>query len=362
MSDLPTLSQSKANRYNTCKASFHYKYVRGLSRRRVARPLTFGSAIHKVIEDSTLGLDERKLKRSLKRWANEELAKSNYFTAELEMFHEAVDSAWVVMREYHDFWPKDHLTYMTVNGKKAEHEIEYQPKGEDFVVTGKIDAFARSKNKLKWMVEHKSGKTLLSDEDRWRSVQSAVYMTVGEKLGFPEVDGMVWDMVRSKEPTQPQLLKSGTFSLAKLDSLPMVVREVIEAAGQNPNDYPTLLASVEQNRNQWFQRVFQPVTSSIRDHLWKEFIETGREINEFGHKLKRMTIGKHCSWCDFQPICQAIMTGNDADFVIEREFNDAKAAPKAESKPIKPAARKEGKPAIKRGLAGRRLNPHQKGK
>ena len=360
MSDLPTVSQSKANRYNTCKASYNYKYNMKLSRRRVARPLTFGSAIHKVIEDSTLGLDERKLKRSLKRWADEELSKSNYFTAELEMFHEAVDSAWTIMREYHDFWPKDHLTYLEIDGKKAEHEIEYQPKGEDFLVTGKIDAYARSKNKLKWMVEHKSGKTLLSDEDRWRSVQGAVYMTVGPELGHPKVDGMVWDMVRSKAPTHPQLLKSGTFSLAKLDSLPMVVREVIEAAGQNPNDYPTLLASVEQNRNQWFQRVFQPVTSSIRDHLWKEFIETGRDILENGHRNKRMTIGKHCSWCDYQPICQAIMTGNDADYVIEREFNRAETAPKTEVRKQAPKADRE--PKIKRGVTGRRLLANKKGK
>ena len=357
---LPTLSQSKANRYNTCKASFHYKYIRQLSRRRVARPLTFGSAVHKVIEDSTLGLNEAGLKRSLKRWAADELKKSNYFTAELEMFHEAVDSAWLIMREYHDFWPKDHLTYLTINGQKAEHEIEYQPKGEDFLVTGKIDAYARSKNKLEWMVEHKSGKNLLSDEDRWRSVQSAVYMTVGPPLGHPVVDGMVWDMVRSKEPTRPYLLKNNTFSLAKLDSLPMIVREVIEAAGQNPNDYPTLLASVEQNRSQWFQRVFQPVTSSVRDHLWGEFIQTGREINDGGYKNKRMTIGKHCSWCDYQPICQAIMTGNDADYVIEREFNDGQSTPKDKKQPA--VGKKADTPTVRCGVVGRKLLANKKGK
>ena len=356
---LPTVSQSKANRFNTCKASYHYKYIRGLARRRVARPLTFGSAVHKVIEDSTLGLNEAGLKRSLKKWAGDELKKSNYFTAELEMFHEAVDSAWTIMREYHDFWPRDHLRYIEINGNTAEHEIEYHPKGEDFIVTGKIDAYARSKNKLKWMVEHKTGKQLLSDEDRWRSVQSAVYMTVGPQLGHPEVDGRVWDMVRSKEPTRPSLLKNGTFSLAKLDSLPMIVREVIEAAGQNPNDYPTLLASVEQNRSQWFQRVFQPVTSSIRDHMWGEFIETGREILDTAHKNKRMTIGKHCGWCDYQPICQAIMTGNDAEYVMEREFTHAEAAPKAKGNT---AVKKGGTSSIKRRILERRLTANKKGK
>lgn len=363
MTDKPTVSQSKASRWNTCRASYHYKYNMGLGRRRVARPLTFGSAVHKVIEDSVAGVSKLQLKKSLDAWATAELKKSNYFTAELEMFHEAVAEAWDVMREYATFWPKNHLTYMPVKGRKAEHEIRWDPPGEDFTITGKIDAYARSENKLKWLVEHKSGKTLMAEEDRWRSIQGALYITVGRELGHPEVDGMVWDMIRSKTPTRPHLNKDGSFSLAKLDSMPSVVIDTIKAAGQNPKDYPTLIASAEANRNQWFQRVFQPVTENVRAHLYNEFTETARDIIDNGHKVHRMTIGKHCGWCDYEPICRAMMSGSDHEYVIEKEFTVAEApaktvADKPKQKAV--AGKIKAKPAVKRGVIGRRLAANAK--
>jgi len=352
MTDKPTVSQSKARRWDTCRASYHYKYNLLLHRRRVARPLTFGSAVHKVIEDTVEGVPRKNLKKSLDKWANEELADKKYFTAEVELFREAVEDAWTIMREYEDFWPANHLTYLEVNGRKSEHEIHFEPKGEDFIITGKIDAYAQSKNKLKWMVEHKSGKSFMSEDERWRSIQVALYDVVGAELGFPTVDGIVWDMIKSKPPTRPQLLVKGTFSLKALDSLPMTVYNTIMEAGQNPNNYPTLLAAAERNRSNYFQRIFQPVTSNVKTHLYKTFTETARDILDNGHKTHRMTIGKHCSWCDYEPICRAIMTDSDPDYVMEKEFTRAEATTKAKggSKVVKKV---KSKVAGKRRQSGR---------
>lgn len=359
MTDLPTLSQSKASRWNTCRASYHYKYVRDLKRRRVARPLTFGSAVHKVIEDTVQGVATPKLRASLDKWATDHLSEHKYFTAELDMFQEAVDDAWLIMREYATFWPNNHLKYLKVEGRFAEHELRFKPSQEDFIITGKIDAYAKSRNGLKWLVEHKSGRTLLSDEDRWRSIQSAVYLTVGRELGHPEVDGMVWDMVRSKEPTKPYLLQNGTFSLKMIDSLPSVIIETIKAAGQDPNDYPTLLATVAKNSNQWFQRVFQPVTENVRTFLFGQFIQTGRDILDNAHKNKQMTIGKHCSWCDYEPICRALMSNNDVDYVIEKEFTSGTITPNVKAKTK--GGVKVKKP-VQRGVLRRQQSTDKKGR
>jgi len=328
-----TISQSKANRWNTCKASYNYRYNLNLRRRRVARPLTFGSVVHKVIEDTIKGV--KNIRKSIDKWADEEISQRKYFSEEIQMFQETKNEAWDIMREYHEFWPANHIKYLEVNGTLAEHEIEWEPPGEDFIVTGKVDAYARSKNKLKWLVEHKSGRQVLSEEDRWRSIQTALYITVGRELGHPEVDGILWDMVISKTPTRPYLLQNGTFSLKKIDSLPSVIYDTISAAGQNPNDYPTLLADAEQNRSRWFQRVFQPVTEDVRKFLYGEFVGTAREILDHGETAHRMTVGKHCSWCDFEPICRARMTGDDVDYVMEKEYTVAEATSKADAKPVK---------------------------
>lgn len=354
MPEKPKISQSRANRWNTCKASYDFRYNQKLSRRRVARPLTFGSSVHKVIEDTTNGVKD--VKKELYKWAKEEIEARQYFIEEKQMFMETVDEAWMIMKEYHDFWPKDHLTYLKVNGQKAEHIIDWEPPGEDFAITGKVDAYAKSKNKLKWLVEHKSGKNMMSEEDRWRSIQTALYITVGRELGFPDVDGIVWDMIRSKTPSRPYLLQNGTFSLKKIDSLPSVVYETIQSEGQDPNDYPTLLANAEQTRSHWFQRTFQPVTEGVREFLYGEFVGTARDILDNGHKNKAMTIGRHCSWCDFEPICRARMQGDDVDYVIEREYTVAKASTETETDKRKTSSKKKGA-APQRRRRARRVKP-----
>lgn len=353
MPDKERISQSRANRWNTCKMSYHNRYNLKLKRRRVARPLTFGSSVHKVIEDQANGVKD--LRKELDTWADKEISERKYFIEEVQMFKETVNEAWTIMKEYNDFWPKNHLTYIKTKGKKSEHEILWEPPGEDFAIFGKVDAFGKSQNGLKWLVEHKSGKNMMSEEDRWRSIQTALYITVSRELGYPEVDGIVWDMIKSKPPSKPYLLKNGTFSLKFIDSLPSVVYETIQSEGQNPNDYPTLLANAEKTRSNWFQRTFQPVTEDVREFLYGEFVGTARSILDNGHKQKQMTIGRHCSWCDFEPICRARMTGDDVDYVIEREYTSAETIKKTESD-SKTTRKKKGVTTKRRRVA-RRVKP-----
>lgn len=353
-----TVSQSKANKWRTCRAAFNYKYNRKLQRRRVARPLTFGSTVHKVIEETVQGVPKSRLRTSLEGWKDQELSKFKLFTSEVELFEEAFEDAWIIMKEYANFWPRDHLKYLRVNGRKAEHRIEWTPPGEDFTITGVIDAFAKSQNGLKWLVEHKSGKNMMSEDDRWRSLQAALYITVGRELGYPDVDGIVWDMIRSKTPTRPYLKVDGAFSVKKIDSLPSVVAETIKSEGQKPSDYPSLMKNAEESRSNWFQRVFQPVTEDVRSHLYKEFTITAREIvDHHDDDYHPMTIGRHCSWCDYEPICRAIMTGSDPEYVMEKEFTtDAETTAKSPK-----VSKKDKAQPRKRRVSRRKVARRQKG-
>ena len=33
-----------------------------------------------------------------------------------------------------------------------------------------------------------------------------------------------------------------------------------------------------------------------------------------------MNIERHCSWCDYEPLCRARLQGNDFDFIKERQY------------------------------------------
>lgn len=335
-----TLSQSRAKTWRRCKAQFNFKYNLNLKRRRVKRPLSFGTFVHEMLDAEANGKDPYS---HIRKFAKKKMKEDRIFTAEKDLYYEILDDALLVMGEYFKFWPKRHLRYISIKGKKTEHKFEWQPPGEDFLITGRIDAFARTKNRLKWLVEHKSGKKIMPEDERWRNLQVAVYKKVAHELNYiGDIDGICWNMLRSKSPTRPQLLVGGTLSLKKLDTLPSAILDTIKKLGKNPKDYPTLLDNAKRNRNQWFQRIFHPISGEVLDHLYRDFIDTGREIVQGYEGVKKQptkTIERHCSWCDFEPICRAELTGSDPEFVIEREYLRNEKT----TKPTKKKKRQSGK-------------------
>jgi hypothetical protein len=70
----------------------------------------------------------------------------------------------------------------------------------------------------------------------------------------------------------------------------------------------------------YFDRVYTPTKKKVVDFLFGEFIETAHEIEELHGKSKRMTIGRHCDWCDYEAICRARLQGSDVDYVIEHDY------------------------------------------
>lgn len=139
-------------------------------------------------------------------------------------------------------------------------------------------------------------------------------------LGWFELDGTLWNYIRSKPPTRPQLLKDGSLSTRSLDSLPNVVLDVIREHKLDAKKYKPLVDSQRANMSNYFQRVYTPVKKKVVDFMFGEFIDTAHEMEALHGKVRRMTIGRHCDWCEFEAICRARLQGSDVDFVIEHEF------------------------------------------
>jgi hypothetical protein len=82
---------------------------------------------------------------------------------------------------------------------------------------------------MNWLLEHKNHKSFPNADHRWRNLQSSVYIRFIEMMGWWKVEGTLWDYIRSKPPTRPQILKSGGVSSRDLDSLPQVVIDTIKS-------------------------------------------------------------------------------------------------------------------------------------
>lgn len=317
-------SHAKVKVWRKCRQAYWYKYVDKLRKKLIARPLRFGRMVHEMIEAYANKQDPMAhLKAIAKR-------DDKMFRAQREEYGNLVDDVRVIMSEYFDYWedppnPNHKLKYIELQGKSSEHtfEIEIAPK---IIAVAKIDNFAHTPNKLRWLVEHKSGKAPLSEDHRWRNLQPAIYIRFNEIVGLPALDGTAWDFIRSKPPSAPQVLKNGELSARGLDTLPTKVIETMKAEGFKPSDkkYAPLIKLAEKNRGTYFTRVFNPAKKAMIDFLYEGFVNTSKEMADL-HGSKRtqeMNIDRHCDWCEFESLCRAKLQGLDYDFVRAKEFEE----------------------------------------
>lgn len=288
-----------------------------MRRKKKSRPLKFGSIVHEMIEANINGQNPFAL---LDKVA---VSEEKLFRAEVEMYGEIIEDIRCIMTEYFDHYADDGITYAKRGGKRAEHQFDL-PLTSNISINGKIDAFAKTSNGLRWLTEHKTFNYLPNEDDRWRNVQSAIYTRVNDMLEWPEIDGTMWDYIWSKPPGRPQMKKDGELSLRHIVSLPLRIRETLKDHRLKESKYKGLIEAAKKNRSQYFQRIFNPVKKKTVDLVWRDFVYTAKEMAQRHGDVRDRNIDRHCSYCDYEAICRAELTGGDVGFVIEREYEKSK--------------------------------------
>jgi hypothetical protein len=306
------VGQSKVKLWQRCHYAYHLKHVERLAAKKVSRPLTFGTTIHKLLEEHAEGRDWRVKLNEI------DIKNGAMFRAEVEMYGNLVQDIAYIMEDYEAHYENNDIRYIKINGRKAEHAFELEIEPGIFFI-GKIDAVGKWRDH-RVLVEHKSFKRKPSEDFRWVNVQSAVYSRVMEILGWKPVDGTLWDYIRSKPPSKPMFLKSGALSLAACDSLPSAFKAFAKENKIKTKDYPSLNDQFKAKRSEWFIRTFTPFSKTIVDNIFDQFVEVARDMRD-NHGLKKdKSIAEHCKWCDFAQLCRAELTGSDTDFVREHHY------------------------------------------
>lgn len=310
-------NQSKVKGWRNCRQAYHYKYVEQIVPKRSPRPLKFGGIVHNMIEAHARGDDPFELLEDVAK------KQGKLFRSEIEHYGNIVEDVHDIMADYFAHWGEKSLTYVRFQKRSAEHLFAVDI-ADGITFKGKIDAFVKTPNKLRWLMEHKTwGNSIPNEDERWRNVQSPVYTRAVQLMGWPAVDGVCWDYIRSKPPTRPQMLKNGKPSKKALDTIPTrIVRWADEWKAEHGTrpDTKALVASATKNRGRYFQRIFTPTKSDIVDKVFADFVETSLEMRDAHGRSKAKNIGRHCSWCSYESLCRAELRGGDVDYLKEREF------------------------------------------
>ena len=304
------ITNSQAKTFLRCSQQYDYKFSRLLTPRRVGLPLKRGSWLHELLETHYAGGDWKDKHKELTK----EFMK--LFEEEREYYGDLPTICKNIMLAYLYRW-RDEDSEWTVIETERKFEVEL-PKGNTLVF--KVDAIIED-DYGRWLVEHKSHKTIPNDNYRFIDIQSARYVWGLNQLGW-DIQGVIWNYIRTKEPTKPPQLKRGGISMArKYDTELFTFLRALREYGLNPADYRDKILTLK-NHSTYFRRERVPKPPHVIETLVKEIDYTASKI-ERGYRPVR-SIERGCLFaCDYLELCMTELYGGDAQQVERLNFRKA---------------------------------------
>lgn len=182
-----------------------------------------------------------------------------------------------------------------------------------------------------WLVEHKTTKSVPESGLRIRDFQTVLYTKVLELTQGIHVDGILWNYIRTKDPTVPVLLKAGGVSRNKAcDTTWEVYERTVQSAGLNPDDYEDMHEHLADRELTVFFPRFEHIIVTRPEILLEDYAITAQEMRrkrsdwERGVSNPVRTLSRNCSFCPYYRICEAAIVGGDESDVIRMNFTSKK--------------------------------------
>lgn len=319
------VSWSKIRTWRRCHNQYRYKYIERLAPKRPAVPLLRGRIIGECLDAITL----RRVKTQGAPHWNEVLAKymdeyRTLFREEQEMYGSLIDDIGNLIKKYERIYENDGLTYFRGsdgNPYEIRVELELMP-GVTFI--GYIDKIAIDKHKRVFVLDHKSHKVIPDEDTRFSDLQLVFYIWACQQMpSLPKPDGVIWDYLRTKPPTIPELLVKGGLSQRKnMDTDYATYHQAITDNKLDPKDYQDTLNRLKaEGHNSFYKRVTLPSPPrAMVNAVVNDARITAQEIIHLGGKSNTRTMDRTCKTCSYYSLCQTELRGLDADFIRKTEY------------------------------------------
>jgi len=275
-------------------------------------PLKRGSWLHELLEAHYMGEGWEK--------RNDELAAefNQLFEEEREAFGDLPDVCGRIMESYEYYWRDEDAQFQVI----AAEEVVEVPLPHGHTLEFKFDAIIEDELG-RWLMEHKSHKTIPRADYRFIDMQTAKYVWGLNKIGtYGEITGVLWNYIRTKEPTKPALMKNGTISKRKkIDTDLFTFVSAVKEYGLDPSDYRDVILRLKKFNN-FFRRERVPKPKHVIEELVKDTVYVADEI-ERGTRPVR-SIDRSCEYmCSYLDLCVVELYGGDAEDVIRRKYRTA---------------------------------------
>lgn len=309
MSELPRISYSRVRSWRKCHALHDYRHNQKLSPKRKPLPMARGHMVARLLELFYKGED----------WAGELAAYASDFerlwTEEQDEYGDLPGDVEKLFHRYIQHYKRDGLVYETVEKK---WEFEYQ----GIMIVARTDAIVRDKERRRWILERKVPKKIPDEETRFSDYQTVLYSWIMEVFDNQRPYGILWDYVRAKLPTVPEVLKSGALSkAAKIDTDYETYLQAIKDNKLEIADYAEILGSLEGREENFFQRVYLPKPSPKQVKMVvDDFMSSAFQIAELGTELKDRNPQRDCKGCEMYKLCRIESRGDDSSFIRKSSY------------------------------------------
>lgn len=311
MPELLEVSQSRLKLYRNCSQAHHYRYVQKLEPRIKAVQLERGTILHECLQARAQKRDWREvIEKYEEQWDKLFLEERQEYGDDL------IEECIRMMEGYEEYYRGEDLEYILVEDMPPAIPLV---RGKTAFIL-RADAIVRDKRGLQWLVEHKTHDKMPTEDVRMSDLQTLLYIWALRKLGW-QIDGILWDYLRTKKPAVPEVLKSGELSRRKnIDTTWEVYKQAILDQGLDPKSYSDMRELLDGNESKWYRRVYLPVTEAMINFVVEDAKRTSLMIHALQEFPVRCLQFMTCRMCSYRALCEAEVRGLDADFIREREY------------------------------------------
>lgn len=301
------ITNSMVKTLNNCNREFYYKYGKQLVPKYTSLPLKKGTWLHELLEAKYNGTGWEKRLKQLTREFN------RLFDEEKEMYGDLPRICANIMRSYDYHWREEDSGLTVI----ATEEVVQVPLPHGHTYEFKFDAIVEDDYGV-WLMEHKSHRKIPDADYRFLDMQTAKYVWGLNELGtYGNIMGVLWNYIRTKEPTKPKMTKMGRLSRAKIDTDVLTFYNALVEYDLDPHDFRDVLSRLKHHQT-FFRRERQPKPPRVIETLVKETVVVADEIEKGVIPIR--SIARHCDFCSYKDLCITQLYGGDAKSVVKLNY------------------------------------------
>jgi hypothetical protein len=323
--DVITITNSKLKSFTRCQRQYYYKFVLNLEAKRKRESLERGTLTHQCLEAYYRNGSMKAMIPVLKDY-RKKLKKM--FDEERVLFENIPNEVITILRGYHRVWKDtERLEILEYDGEPVIERTFKIPLTSKVQLGFTMDLGVKDELGI-WVMDHKTAKNLPSDDFRLTDTQSELYQFGLEEVLDTKVQGIIWNYIRTKVPTVPELLKRGGLTKRKnIDTDRYTYLKAIKEHGLDPADYQDILSTLPTSKA-FYNRIRCPRNTNLMIDVVKSAGVVGTRIHNLQEADKDKYVRSLSFMCDrgceFRPLCIAEMMGHDVDFTISTYYQERK--------------------------------------